>query len=272
MSKSTDKMTKLVYIGGYGHSGSTLLEYLMTANPEVIACGEIVNARRDWQKTRKCSCGQSAESCPVWGPLFDKSIKADRRNHTGLVLTLLQQLADRYAIIVDSSKTAWTHAVAPFKLRRKLDQNFLLVHILRDPRAVCWSIIKRSKRVGQRRNAILLSVAGASGWTVANLACELFGWFYPAQYHRIRYENLVCSCPDVLESLFRKIPSKKSLCFNHMATNQNRHQLFGNRLRFQKLSLENISEDAAWRTKMPSPHRRLARVFSWGLCNRYGYF
>jgi hypothetical protein len=114
------KMTKLVYIGGYGHSGSTLLEYLMTANPEVIACGEIVNARRDWQKTRKCSCGQSAESCPVWGPLFNESVKAVRRNHTALVLALLHQVADHYAIIVDSSKTAWSHALAPFKLRRNL--------------------------------------------------------------------------------------------------------------------------------------------------------
>jgi hypothetical protein len=264
-------MTMLVYIGGYGHSGSTLLEYLMTANPEVIACGEIVNARRDWQKTRKCSCGQSAESCPVWGPLFNESVKADRRNHTALVLALLHQVADHYAIIVDSSKTAWSHALAPFKLRRKLDQTLLLVHIVRDPRAVCWSMIKRSKRVGQRRNPILLCVAAAFGWTFANLACELFGWFYPAQYHRIRYEDLVCSCRDVLDSLFRKIPSEKTLCFKHMAMNQSRHQLFGNRLRSQQVSLENIKEDAAWRTKMPSRYRRLARLFSWGLRNRYEY-
>ena len=32
-------MTKLVYIGG-GHSGSTLLEYLLAASPETVACGE----------------------------------------------------------------------------------------------------------------------------------------------------------------------------------------------------------------------------------------
>jgi hypothetical protein len=265
-------MTKLVYIGGYGHSGSTLLEYLMTANPEVIACGEIVNARFDWQKTRKCSCGRSAETCPVWGPLFNESVKADRRNHTALVLALLHQVADHYAIMVDSSKTAWTHAMAPFKLRRKLDQTLQLVHIVRDPRAVCWSMIKRSKRVRQRRNPILICVAAGFGWTFANLACELFGWFYPAQYHRIRYEDLVCSCRDVLDSLFQKIPSEKTLCFKYIAMNdQNRHQLFGNRLRSQQLSLENIKEDAAWRTKMPSRYRRLAKLFSWGLRVKYEY-
>jgi len=31
---------RLIYIGGYGHSGSTLLEYLLAASPEVVACGE----------------------------------------------------------------------------------------------------------------------------------------------------------------------------------------------------------------------------------------
>jgi hypothetical protein len=35
-------MPQLVYIGGYGRSGSTLLETLMAASPDVIACGETV--------------------------------------------------------------------------------------------------------------------------------------------------------------------------------------------------------------------------------------
>ena len=43
-------MAKLVYIGGYGQSGSTLFEYLMTANPDAVACGEIVNG---WERARK---------------------------------------------------------------------------------------------------------------------------------------------------------------------------------------------------------------------------
>ena len=32
-SSARTEMTKLVYIGGYGHSGSTLLEYLLAASP-----------------------------------------------------------------------------------------------------------------------------------------------------------------------------------------------------------------------------------------------
>ena len=37
-------MPRVIYIGGYGHSGSTLLESLLTASPDVIGCGEVVGA------------------------------------------------------------------------------------------------------------------------------------------------------------------------------------------------------------------------------------
>ena len=53
-------MSKLVYIGGYGHSGSTLLEYLLAASPEVIACGEVASVLREGGRKAKCTCGEPA--------------------------------------------------------------------------------------------------------------------------------------------------------------------------------------------------------------------
>lgn len=41
---------KLLYIGGYGHSGSTLLEGLLSTCPQVLACGEIASAARNGMK------------------------------------------------------------------------------------------------------------------------------------------------------------------------------------------------------------------------------
>ena len=60
-------MTRLVYIGGYGHSGSTLLEYLLAASPEVIACGEVASVRRERGRKAKCTCRRDIKDCPVWG-------------------------------------------------------------------------------------------------------------------------------------------------------------------------------------------------------------
>jgi hypothetical protein len=53
------QVTKHVYIGGYGHSGSTPLEYLLAASPEVIACGEVASVLRERGRKAKCTCRTS---------------------------------------------------------------------------------------------------------------------------------------------------------------------------------------------------------------------
>jgi hypothetical protein len=96
-------LTKLVYIGGFGQSGSTLLESLMTANPQVVACGEIANGFEGRTgRELNCSCGKLAKDCPVWGT-FARGFNASL-NHDALVLTLLEHVKDKYAILCDSSK------------------------------------------------------------------------------------------------------------------------------------------------------------------------
>jgi hypothetical protein len=90
-------LTRLVYIGSFGQSGSTLLESLMTANPRVVACGEIANGFEG--RTDLFAQGSNASL-----------------NHDALVLTLLEHVKDKYAILCDSSKTAWGSIAAPFRL------------------------------------------------------------------------------------------------------------------------------------------------------------
>jgi hypothetical protein len=65
----TTDVTKLIYIGGYGHSGSTLLEYLLAASPEIVACGEVSSVLHQRGRKEKCTCGKPAAACPVWGPV-----------------------------------------------------------------------------------------------------------------------------------------------------------------------------------------------------------
>jgi hypothetical protein len=50
------------------------------------------------------------------------------------------------------------------------------------------------------------------GWWVANMACEIFGWAYPEQYKRIRYEDLVRSPREVMSGLFRKLLPGAAWC------------------------------------------------------------
>jgi hypothetical protein len=262
---------KLIYIGGYGHSGSTLLEYLMTGCKQVIACGEVVNARLKEASARTCSCGRPAGECPVWRFISDPALHVERWDHAALDGRLLDQVGAGYDAIVDSSKTAWRASATPFKLRREFGRDFLLVHIVRDPRAVCWSLLKRDKRVGGQSNDTLLCTETALGWSFANLACEMFRRRHPDQYCRIRYEDLVRHPSAAMTALMRKVLPDRQWAFETIGACDNRHQLYANRMRTQDLFLDRIKEDDTWRMSMPSKYRRLVAPLSWRLRARYGY-
>ncbi len=263
-------MTKLVYIGGYGRSGSTLLEYLMTASPDVIACGEVASIVRKGLKKKKCTCGRPAKECPVWGAHLTSG-KLAASSHADLDASLLAQEGAPYAVLVDSSKSAGTYALAPFKLRRKTGSDFLLVHLVRDPRAVSWSAIKKTERRRQTRPKALTCCRAAFGWVTANLACELFGRLYPDRYVRLRYEDLARSPAEVLTSLFARHLPGQDWRFDAIGTIDNRHQFYGNRMRSKQLELTDIKVDEAWKDAMPVTYRALVAPFSFFLRRRYGY-
>src|SRR5215468_9937032 len=98
------RVTKLVYIGGYGHSGSTLLEYLLAASPMVIACGEVASVLRERGRKGKCTCGRKVKLCPVWGPFLTSTETLDGMTHEGLSRALIARDGGAHAVLVDSSK------------------------------------------------------------------------------------------------------------------------------------------------------------------------
>ena len=275
-------MASLVYIGGFGQSGSTLLEYLITASSEAVACGEVVNGFRN----RRCTCGKLGKDCPVWGVFGEISGSSLLWTHEALVTTLLEHIAPNYAIMSDSSKTAWGSITAPFRLRRKLGHNLHLVHLVRDPRAVCWSTMRRaSARQGKRlvkvkkakRIRAVMSkpiprcIRTAIGWWIANLSCELFGWLYPSQYLRVHYEFLACYPQAALRTLFRAISPDWDLRLTQIGINDNRHQLYGNRMRRRKLLFSDVRLDVRWGSEMPDGYRRLVGALTWPLRAKYSY-
>jgi hypothetical protein len=264
-------LTKLVYIGGYGHSGSTLAEYLMTASPQVIASGEVASASRESIQKEWCTCGELTESCPIWSSFVVDPLRSRRWKHQDLTIALLESVADRYAVLIDSSKTAWHSTAAPFALRRRLGDDFQLVHIVRDPRAVSWSALKKAERRGETRSGPLQCIFTTLGWWTANLACELFGLIYPRQYVRLSYEEMVRAPCDAMSTVLEMVLPGGGYDFESLGMGGNRHQLYGNRMRSRRLSLNVIKEDQAWRTDMPASYRHLVEALSWPLQERYGY-
>lgn len=264
-------MTRLVYIGGYGHSGSTLLEYLLTASPEVVACGEVKRALRKRGRKGICTCGQRSRQCPVWGPAFAASASFDSMTHEGLTQILMSQDDGAHAILVDSSKTAWRELATPFRLGRRLGCDVQLLHLVRDPRAVSWSLVRKAGRRGEQPLAPLRCAYAALGWSVANLVCEAFGRRYPERYLRLRYEDLARSPQEVLGGLLAKLVPGSTWRPEQLGAQDNRHQLYGNRIRSESLSVAEVKEDVAWKREMPIMLCRLVAALTAPLRRRYGY-
>jgi len=264
-------VTKLVYIGGYGHSGSTLLEYLLAASPDVIACGEVVSVLRDRSRKSKCTCRRSIRDCPVWGPIFAVPETLDGMSHAELSQALAAHDGGAHAVLVDSSKTAWRSIDVPFRLARELGQDFQLVHLVRDPRAVSWSTVKKAERRGDRSIVAARAASTAAGWWIANLACELFGAFYRDRYLRVRYEDLARAPRETMGALFDKVLPGSAWPADEIGRSDTRHQLYGNRMRAGKLSLGDVREDAGWHRDMPGGVRGFVSLLTAPLRWRYGY-
>ena len=67
VSSVGDGRVRLLYVGGAGRSGSTLLDLLLSEVPGMFAAGEV---RYLWNRgvrdNELCGCGQSFLSCPFW--------------------------------------------------------------------------------------------------------------------------------------------------------------------------------------------------------------
>ena len=145
------------------------------------------------------------------------------------------------------------------------------MHLVRDPRGVAWSGVKKAGRRGARPLLPLRSASAALGWWIANLACELFGSKYPDRYVRLRYEDLARSPGEEMRGLFAKLAPGLEWSAEAIGANDNRHQLYGNRMRAANLSLAEVREDAAWQRDMPRLYRSLVSLLTAPLRWRYGY-
>lgn len=264
---------QLIYIGGFGGSGSTLLETLLAKNPEVVACGEVVEALTKWDPERRCSCGKPAAACPVWGALPDKTAMHSGWRHKDLDAALMQIIAPDASIMVDSSKTRWKTAFAPFSLQHAFGANFSLVHLVRDPRAVCWSVTKREMRRAEKAGGsprlLRQAIVSALGWVIANLTCELFGLFHHDRYLRVRYEDLAREPRATMENIFRILINKSDFQFEDEAQTDNRHQLFGNQLRRVHLTFSDVHPDNSWTGNIPASSLRVTEIICGWLRRRY---
>jgi Sulfotransferase family len=223
-----DNVPRIIYLGGFGRSGTTLIERLLGELPGVCAVGEVVHMwRRGIALGERCGCGEPFPGCRFWSQVGDAAFGGWERVDTGRVarlrsavdrnrfIPLLARPALRpgfareldeylsyyrrlYAAIgevsgcdaiVDSSK----HASLAFCLRSCPDLDVRVVHVVRDSRAVAHSWTTRVARpdsAGVSHMRTYAPAASAAQWNAQNLALHMLARA-GAPPLRVRYEDLV---------------------------------------------------------------------------------
>ena len=172
---------RVVYLGGMGRSGSTLVERLLGELPGVCVAGELVHL---WQRgvtdNERCGCGTALRSCEFWSEVgraafggwpgvdlariaalrgsIDRTRFIPKLASPALAASARRELAEYTSyyervyraisqvsgcpVVVDSSK----HASLAFCLRRSGTVDLRVLHMVRDSRAVAYSWTTRVRR------------------------------------------------------------------------------------------------------------------------------
>lgn len=307
----------VVFIAGIGRSGSTLLGRALGSISGFASVGEVMHVfGRGMQLNERCACGAPVRSCGVWGgvvrDLEDEASCADpatvdayrhrmtegrsilspflpwrtpRSRSTlerfqGLLSAVYRSLRRRTSsrVIVDSSKNP---AYARLLLGSPGIRTYV-VHLVRDPRGVAFSLQKRRQRPGTPRASELLdrrrAAVGSTLWSAANLLTESLK-DRAAGYVRVRYRDFVRS-PDeavgrVLQCLGAAVdPVSNEERVRHLNGRAVplavQHVLAGNHVRDEIGSLD-LEEDVEWRSALAPAKRRLVTAITLPLLLRYGY-
>ncbi len=273
----------LIYIAGYGRSGSTLLERIVSSHPDVTGMGEIAylvdtNLREFyWDSARGIPLWDRVEPLLRFEPadalarereqlrheslwqgwrrwLFGGTSDAYQKHTTQILQALAQATGTRW--LMDSSKTARERFFRPLMLRRVPGINVRVIHLVRDPRGCVQSVRRGSNAAmeqGQSRNWKLATLRAAIGWSLANASGLLFRALCGRHdYVRIRYEELA---NDPLTAL-RRIEPLLGVSFQGIADKVRSQQplpageqFAGNRMRLE--SVIALQNDERWRSEMP---------------------
>jgi len=211
-----DAMPKntIVYIAGYGRSGSTLLARILGSHENIFTAGELINFYDLVDSEDSvCSCGQKIQQCPFWSGIIQKfkndfghiSELADiqksfesisrvfghilerdagkrisyRDATSNLIDHIFRNLPENVRYIIDSSKTTWSRSLRPLALSGIGTQPVKVIHIVRDGRGCMWSMMKGTdtgllKGTNLNRHSSFPVFRTAVHWPFANLAAHVF--------------------------------------------------------------------------------------------------
>jgi hypothetical protein len=298
---------KVLYVDGQGRSGSTLIHNVLGQFEGFFAGGEL---REIWKRIllqdRPCGCGVLISECEVWRGVLNEAfggldqvdannmvrLRNKARNRHSLLLLLpwrerllesrlhyyLASLERFYQgihvstgsnVIIDSSKSllyCYTLGMLP-------SIDLYVVHVVRDPRGVAYSLRKRKmNRIPgfSNYNPVVSSLV----WNMVNLTRELFWRHSRRPYLRLRYEDFVSRPQEAVERILDFVEEEViHLPFTgkHEVDMDVTHTVGGNANTRFRTGAVSLQLDEEWKAKLPLTDKAIIKTFTWPLILRYGY-
>ena len=238
-AKSVSQPVKVVFIGGYSRSGSTLLDLMLGQVPGFFSTGELAYIwGHGLQQARLCGCGQTFLNCPFWtqvgqeafggwnavdvdemvaleqavnrhrflpllvAPGLRGSFKRELRRYAGILSTIYRAIhvTAGTRVIVDST----IDPAYGFLLRHVPDVDLRLVHMVRDSRATAFSWTRVQRRYDRVDAEIyqrrFRPPATALRWMGYHGLVHLLAALGPAGL-TVRYEDVVGSPREVIKRI-----------------------------------------------------------------------
>ena len=294
---------KVLYIGGMGRSGSTLLGRLLGSLPGYVNVGEVYLLWERWfSHSIRCGCGEVFAECGFWQDVFQSAFegvdaariaqtgeiqqrllrrdnlpallfgrgRAGQNDYRRAVARLYQAIAAATGarVLVDTSK----YASYAYLLNGIPEIDLRFAHLVRDSRAVAFSPGRRKLNPSFVDKETYMTPHSwqdsARQWNFQNGIVHVRR---PSPHTlRLRYEDLVRAPRAALAPVFDFLDEPApSLDFLNSPSLTPDHTVSGNPIRFQPQIV--IRPDLEWRKRMPTRLKILVTLATFPLLAHYGY-
>jgi hypothetical protein len=290
-------MKKILYIAGFERSGSTLIHNLIGQIKGYTAVGELRHLKKRHYDKGRCGCGEVFEECDFWRANLEsldwRGKDGDYVKERQLPLFLIPILGEKLLsypatrsqflrklytnvwdnsgaeVIVDSSK-----ALTYLKELNLIDGFEVRVfHVVRDPRAVCYSLLKR-KRSGHPGYLKFSPIRFSIKWIMVNFLFWSLSVFFKERYVCKRYEDFVDKPEEFLENICSWCATSSD--FSGIVEDSNvklapNHSAGGSPSRFATGEVE-LKEDLEWLVDKDNIEMKLVGLICAPMLRVFGYY
>lgn len=246
---------RVIYIASAAHSGSTLLDLMLNAHPEIISVGEVLKLglikikKHGELKFTRCSCrAASLRECDFWSSVDTQTMQAERKSLWELDLRDYHNFDTRHApnlalFRAISKASGKDFVVDSSKMPRRLaylmgfdELEIYPIHLVRDPKGQVNSVIHK---LGLFKAIVHYEI-------VNEQICRILK---SVPHSVVGYEDLVLQPERTLQSVLEPL----GLTFNPRQlawAEQPKHSVAGNHIRRQQTS--ELILDEKWKSGLSS--------------------